>query len=64
MTADESRSDPSDEPRDADTQSFRAFVERGEQEMAAPSGGAGFRIATLLVGLVVFAGLVWLLLQG
>lgn len=51
------------EPEDsADTQMFRAFVERKDVERPK-AVGAPFRIVTLLVGLVVFAGLVYLLLQ-
>ena len=46
----------------ADTQMFRAFVERDETE-PPKAVGAPFRIATLLIGLAVFAGLVYLLLQ-
>lgn len=46
----------------ADTQMFRAFVERDEPERPK-AVGAPFRIATLLIGLLVFAGLVYLLLQ-
>ena len=41
---------------------FRKFVEEGEQEARRPVG-APFRIATLLIGLIVFAGLVYLLLR-
>lgn len=54
---------PPPEPDDgADTQMFRAFVDRKEAE-PAKAVGAPFRIITLLVGLVVFAGIVFLLLQ-
>jgi hypothetical protein len=50
----------------ADTTMFQAFVSR--PELADPTDpqravGAPFRLATLLVGLGVFAGLVWLLLR-
>ena len=57
-------SDPSapSEPDDADTQMFRAFAERKDVERPK-AVGAPFRIITLLIGLVVFAGLVYLLLQ-
>ena len=45
----------------ADTASFQEFVDR---ERSAPvDDGRTFRLLTLLVGLVVAAGLVWLLLQ-
>jgi hypothetical protein len=49
----------------ADTQMFKAFVERDEHEaVERPRAvGAPFRILTLLIGLVVFAGLLWLLFQ-
>lgn len=53
---------PPEEDGSADTQMFRKFVE-GEPAPAPRPVGAPFRIATLLVGLVVFAGLVYLLLQ-
>ena len=46
----------------ADTQTFRAFVDRDDQ-VPPKAVGAPFRIVTLLIGLVVFAGLVYLLLQ-
>lgn len=53
------------DPGGADTQMFRAFVERGDADAERPRAvGAPFRIVTLLIGLVVFAVLVWLLLQG
>ncbi|HWH33329.1 MAG TPA: hypothetical protein VNU01_11730 [Egibacteraceae bacterium] len=51
----------------ADTTMFQAFVQRAEQGQQDPRTGkpvgAPFRLATLLVGLGVFAGLVWLLLR-
>ena len=50
----------------ADTTMFQAFVARPELgDPADPQRavGAPFRLATLLVGLGVFAGLVWLLLR-
>ncbi len=54
---------PPREPDDpADTGTFRAFVERDEPPVQRPVG-APFRIITLLIGLLVFAGLVWLLLR-
>ncbi|MGH3665481.1 MAG: hypothetical protein ACRDU8_05240 [Egibacteraceae bacterium] len=46
----------------ADTERFRAFAERRDTEPAR-AAGAPFRIVTLLIGLVVFAGLVVLLLK-
>ena len=53
---------PSDPDDSADTQMFRAFVDRKDAERPK-AVGAPFRIITLLVGLVVFAGIVFLLLQ-
>lgn len=51
------------DPHDsADTQMFRAFVER-EEPQRRKAVGAPFRIGTLLVGLLIFAGIVWLLLR-
>lgn len=47
----------------ADTAMFRAFVEREPENERPRAVGAPFRIITLLIGLAVFAGLVWLLLQ-
>ena len=48
----------------ADTQMFKAFVEREERATERPRAvGAPFRILTLLGGLVIFAGLIWLLFQ-
>lgn len=50
----------------ADTTMFQAFVARPElQDPADPQRavGAPFRLATLVIGLAVFAGLVWLLLR-
>jgi len=41
---------------------FQKFVERREPEPQRPVG-APFRIVTLLIGLAIFAGLVWLLLK-
>lgn len=53
--------DGADAPTDsADTASFQEFVDR---ERSAPvDDGRTFRLLTLLIGLVVAAGLVWLLL--
>lgn len=53
---------PPEEPEGADTQMFRAFVER-EEPKRPPAVGAPFRIFTLLLGLAVFAGIVLLLLK-
>lgn len=53
---------PSEPEDSADTQMFRAFVERNDVERPK-AVGAPFRIITLLLGLAVFAGLVFLLLQ-
>lgn len=55
-------SPPPESNDSADTQMFRAFVERKDTE-PPKAVGAPFRIITLLIGLVVFAGIVFLLLQ-
>lgn len=50
----------------ADTTMFQAFVNRAEPEERVVRGkavGAPFRVLTLLIGLAVFAGLVWVLLK-
>ena len=47
----------------ADTQMFRKFVEGDAAPEQPKAVGAPFRIITLLVGLLVFAGLVYLLLK-
>lgn len=41
---------------------FRAFAERADTE-PPKAVGAPFRIITLLIGLALFAGLIWLLFQ-
>jgi hypothetical protein len=53
---------PENHDPSADTGTFRAFVENGEPEPRR-AVGAPFRIITLLIGLLIFAGLVWLLLK-
>ena len=73
MSEHESEHERPDASRDADldpaadTTMFQAFVQRAEEgEQDFHTGrpvGAPFRLATLLVGLAVFAGLVWLLLR-
>jgi hypothetical protein len=60
MTADEPRGGPEEDG--PDTQMFRAFVEREESQPPA-AGSRTFRIVTLLIGLVVLAGVIWLLLR-
>lgn len=45
----------------ADTEKFRAFVREGEPQAQRPSNA--FRLLTLAVGLVVLAGLIYLLLR-
>jgi hypothetical protein len=55
-------SQPPDDDGAADTQMFRAFVEREESAPVTPKGPA-FQIITLLVGLVVLAGVIYLLLK-
>jgi hypothetical protein len=61
--------DPSERPADAtpvddaaDTQMFRAFVDRSDGDRPR-AVGVPFRLLTLAVGLLVFAGIVWLLLK-
>ena len=46
----------------ADTQMFRAFVEREESAPVTPKGPA-FQIITLVIGLVVLVALIYLLLK-
>jgi len=46
----------------ADTQMFRAFVER-EESHAPPANSQTFRVVTLLLGLLAFVAIVWLLLR-
>ena len=52
---------PNGEDEGADTQMFRKFVEREEEPPKAV--GAPFRVITLAVGLLVLAGIIWLLLK-
>ena len=52
---------PQDADPSADTQTFRVFAERKDEPPKAV--GAPFRIVTLLIGLALFAGLIWLLFQ-
>lgn len=49
----------------ADTGRWQAFAEADEPLLPASGGGspATFRVVTLLIGLAVFAGVVWLLLR-
>ena len=54
---------PGERDDSADTQMFRKFVEDAEGEPGRRPVGVPFRVATLLIGLVVFAGLVYLLLK-
>ena len=55
---------PPEEPDgSADTQMFRKFVESDDVQARPKAVGAPFRILTLLLGLIVFAGLVYLLLK-
>lgn len=59
--------DPPDQPYDpgGNTEMFQAFASRQERELDRPRPvGVAFRLWTLLIGLVVFAGLVWLLFRG
>ena len=56
-------SEPPDElDGSADTQTFRAFVER-EESAPVRAVGVPFMLITLAIGLVVFAGLVYLLFK-
>ncbi len=58
----DSGTDPTD--IGADTQRFRAFVQREEfDEAPVERSGSGFRLLTLAVGLLVFALIVWALLR-
>jgi hypothetical protein len=50
------------EDEGADTQMFRAFVEREDSAPVRPRGPA-FQIITLVIGLVVLAGVIYLLLK-
>jgi hypothetical protein len=56
------RPDGPDPDDSANTEMFRAFVDRGEPERPK-AVGAPFRILTLLAGIAVFALLVFLLLR-
>lgn len=53
-----------DEPADpaADTGEFQAFVDKTPRDPPARVG-APFRVVTLLAGLLVLGGLMWLLLR-
>lgn len=57
--------DPSPEPDDpaADTAMFQAFAQREDPPPPPRQSGSAFRVTTLLIGLAVFAALVWLLLR-
>lgn len=59
--------DPGDrnaESQTGDTEMFQAFAERRDRHFGLRNGGSSsYRILTLLIGLGVFAGVVWLLLQ-
>ena len=59
----DSRPDGTPEDTSADTQMFRAFVERAPEAERPKPVAPPFRILTLLGGLVVFALLVYLLFQ-
>ena len=54
---------PQEPDGSADTQMFRKFVEGDDGQARPKAVGAPFRIVTLLLGLIVFAGLVYLLLK-
>lgn len=53
---------PRDEDPAADTQMFRQFAERRDEESVVPVGSS-FRIITLLIGLIVLAGLIYLMFR-
>jgi hypothetical protein len=53
---------PPDEDGAADTQMFRAFVEREDSAPVKPAGQS-FRVITLVIGLVVLAGVIAVLLK-
>lgn len=56
--------DPPPEEVGADTAKFQAFVREGEQlERQETSGSNSFRLITLAAGLLVLAGVVFLLLR-
>ena len=52
---------PGEPDGSADTQMFRKFVER-DDEPPPKAVGVPFRVITLLIGLAVFAGLMYLLI--
>lgn len=54
---------PRDDPMDptADTARFQAFVEGAAEPVRPERVGVPFRVLTLLAGLVVLGGLLWLL---
>jgi hypothetical protein len=47
----------------ASTERFEAFVRQGGQHDRDPGGANRFRVITLLAGLLVLAGIIWLLLR-
>jgi hypothetical protein len=52
------------EDSDADTEMFRAFVAGGDGDISSRRKAvAPFRILSLLIAVVVLAGIVWLLLR-
>ena len=53
---------PGEPDGSADTQMFRKFVEQND-EPRPKAVGAPFRVITLLIGLAVFAGLMYLFFQ-
>lgn len=52
---------PPDDDGSADTQMFRAFVEREDSAPVKPKGPA-FQIITLVIGMVVLAAVIYVLL--
>ncbi len=54
---------PPPEDDSANTQMFRAFVERNDTPEPRRAVGVPFRLLTLAGGLLAFVAIVWLLLQ-
>lgn len=53
-----------DDDGSADTQMFRAFVERRDDPEPRRAVGVPFRLLTLAAGLLAFLAVAWLLLRG
>lgn len=61
--SDERPGEPGADDVGADTEKFRLFMRDGEQLEQRERQGSGFRLVTLGVGLVVLAGILYLLLR-